>query len=132
LTSRPLTYLRDRLLLVRDLLSESGSCFLQISDENLHRARALMDEVFDAKNFVSVISFRKKTMPLGAKYLESVNDFILWYAKSKMLMKYRQLFVNKEVEGDTHWNYVELRSVGLRRVAPSQGYWGYLTDALRA
>src|SRR6266704_460338 len=74
-----LTYLRDRLLLARELLHKSGSCFVQISDENLHRARGLMDEVFQAENFVSVISFRKKTMPLGAKYLESINDFILWY-----------------------------------------------------
>jgi len=73
-----LTYLRDRLLLANDLLHRSGSCFVQISAENLHLVRGLMDEVFTAANFVAVISFRKKTMPLGAKYLESINDFIIW------------------------------------------------------
>ncbi len=109
-----LTYLRDRLLLARELLHKSGSWFVQISDENLHRARGLMDEVFQAENFVSVISFRKKTMPLGAKYLESINDFILWYAIAKTDMKYRQLFVDKNVEGDSHWNSVELPD-GTRR-----------------
>jgi adenine-specific DNA-methyltransferase len=64
-----LTYLRDRLLLARELLTESGSVFVQISDENVHLVRNIMDEVFGVGNFVSLITFRKKTMPLGAKTL---------------------------------------------------------------
>src|SRR4030065_2894739 len=70
-----LTYLRDRLLLCRDLLHPSGSIFVQISDENLHHVRELMDEVFGAEHFVGIIPFRKKTMPLGAKQLESVTGY---------------------------------------------------------
>jgi adenine-specific DNA-methyltransferase len=76
-----LTYMRDRLLLARELLVPSGSAFVQISDENLHYVRELIDEVFGAENFVSVIPFRKKTMPLGAKHLESICDYLLWYAR---------------------------------------------------
>ena len=72
-----LTYLRDRLLLAKDLLSESGSVFVQISDENLHHVRELMDEVFGVDNFVSLITFRKKTMPLGATYLEGMADYLV-------------------------------------------------------
>ena len=65
-----LTYLRDRLTVARDLLTESGSIFVQIGDENVHRVRALMDEVFGDENFIGLIWFRKKTMPLGDKYLK--------------------------------------------------------------
>src|SRR5438046_1364357 len=70
-----LTYLRDRLLLARELLTPSGSIFVQISDENLHHVRELMDDVFGSENFVAIIPFRKKTMPLGARHLESVTDY---------------------------------------------------------
>ena len=76
-----LSYLRERLLVARELLHESGSCFVQISDENVHLVRNLMDEVFGSANFVSVIPFRKKTMPLGAKHLESICDYLLWYGR---------------------------------------------------
>jgi adenine-specific DNA-methyltransferase len=76
-----LSYIRDRLLLTRELLNPSGSVFVQISDENLHHVRELLDEIFGSQNFVSLIPFRKKTMPLGAKHLESVNDYLLWYAR---------------------------------------------------
>ena len=65
-----LHYLRDRLTVARELLTESGSVFVQIGDENVHRVRALMDEVFGVENFISIIRFRKKTMPLGATYIE--------------------------------------------------------------
>src|SRR5579863_7706622 len=76
-----LTYLRDRLLLAKELLHESGSCFLQISDDNLHHVTELMDEVFGAENFIAVIPFRKKTMPLGTTFIEQMSDFLLWYSK---------------------------------------------------
>ncbi|WP_232306144.1 site-specific DNA-methyltransferase, partial [Microcystis sp. T1-4] len=100
-----LSYLRDRLLLARELLTDSGSVFVQISDENVHHVRELMDEVFGGENFVSLIKFRKKTMPLGAKLLEEIGDFILFYAKKKENLKYKQIFQDMNVQGDNHWNY---------------------------
>ena len=103
-----LSYLRDRLLLARELLNETGSIFVQISDENIHHVRELLDEIFQSKNFISLITFRKKGMPLGASNLEGVSDYILWYAKDKAKIKYHQLYEEKDVEGDTHWNYAEL------------------------
>lgn len=109
-----LTYMRDRLLLCRDLLTPSGSIFVQISDENLHHVRELMDEVFGAENFVSVIPFRKKTMPLGAKHIEGVVDYLLWYGRDLTQLRYTALSTPMSVEGDAHWNYVEL-SDGTRR-----------------
>jgi adenine-specific DNA-methyltransferase len=78
-----LTYMRDRLTVSRDLLHMSGSIFVQISDENIHRMRSLLDEVFGDENFVAQIWFRKKTMPLGAHLLEQMGDWILHYAKDK-------------------------------------------------
>lgn len=100
-----LTYLRDRLLLARELLHETGSVFVQISDENLHHIRELLDEVFTKENFISLITFRKKGMPLGSQYIESMSDYLVLYAKNKNKFKYRRLFENKNVEGDSHWNY---------------------------
>lgn len=90
-----LTYLRDRLLLAHDLLHESGSVFVQISDENLHHVREIMGEVFGEKNFLAVIPF-KKTSSLGSQRLDAVNDFLVWYAKSAESTKYRQLYVSME------------------------------------
>ena len=89
-----LTYLRDRLTVARDLLSESGSIFVQIGDENVHRVRTLMDEVFGDKNFVREIIFTKTT-GLGQALLNSVNDYVLWYAKNLNNVKYRQIFLDK-------------------------------------
>jgi adenine-specific DNA-methyltransferase len=76
-----LAYLRDRLSVTRELLAESGSVFVQIGDENVHLVRSLLDEVFGSENFVGLITFRKKEMTLGAKYLDAVSDYVLWYAK---------------------------------------------------
>jgi len=109
-----LTYLRDRLLLARELLTTSGSVFVQIGTENLNYVGTVLDEVFCQENRVEVISFRKKTMPLGGTLLEGNCDYLLWYAKDKSLIKYRGLFQDSPVEGDPHWNYVELTS-GERR-----------------
>lgn len=102
-----LTYLRDRLITARDLLNERGSLFVQIGNENLHRVMALMDEVFGEENSIALIRFRKKTMPLGAKYLEEMYDFIVWYAKDKSSVKYNQLFIEKDYSEDFHWNNYE-------------------------
>jgi adenine-specific DNA-methyltransferase len=106
-----LTYLRDRLLLARELLTESGSIFLQINDENLHLVRCLLDEVFGRENFVAVVAFRKTT-PLGTKYLASVYDYLLWYAKQKGLMKFRKLFLEK-AEYSSDFMASDLHSAGL-------------------
>jgi len=94
-----LTYLRDRLTVARDLLTDSGSIFVQIGNENVHRIRAVLDEIFGEENSVATIVF-KKTPALGGKYLDVINDTILYYAKSKENLKYRQLFM--ETEHDTY------------------------------
>ena len=89
-----LSYLRDRLTLARDLLTESGSVFVQIGDENVHRVRALMDEVFGTENFSSLITVRK-TGGLGSSGLTGISDFVLWYAKSLERLKFRNVFQAK-------------------------------------
>ncbi|MFH1490851.1 MAG: DNA methyltransferase [Pseudomonadota bacterium] len=76
-----LSYLRDRLVAARELLTETGSVFVQIGDENVHLVRRLMDEVFGSDNFCQLIPFRKKLMPPGPKLLEGMCDYLLWYAK---------------------------------------------------
>jgi adenine-specific DNA-methyltransferase len=94
-----LTYLRDRLTVARDLLTESGSIFVQIGDENVHRVRVLMDEVFGDGNFISQISFNKNS-GLGASLLPTANDYILWFAKSKANIKFRELKILKGSDGE--------------------------------
>lgn len=93
-----LTYLRDRLFLSHQLLHDSGSVFVQISEENLHRVRIVMDEVFGDKNFVAVITVKKASVMFSKKLLNSASFYILWYAKNKESIKYRQLFTEKEVQ----------------------------------
>lgn len=109
-----LTYLRNRLLLARELLADSGSVFVQISDENVHLIRVLCDEIFGIENFVAQINFRKKTMPLGAKHLEQMGDYIIFYAKNIEKLKYRHLYKMMDTQGDPHWNVAEF-SDGTRR-----------------
>jgi adenine-specific DNA-methyltransferase len=87
-----LTYLRDRLLLARELLTESGSIFVQISDENMHLVRNLLDEVLGGENLISVVSFRTK-IPLNALHLPNIADYLIWYAKDKQRVKFHRLFV---------------------------------------
>ena len=99
-----LTYLRDRLTVARDLLTESGSIFVQMGTENVHLLRSLMDEVFGDENIMSMISYRTSS-PLGAKGLPSVCDFILWYAKSKPAIKYRQLLNTKAIGEDSEYTW---------------------------
>ncbi|WP_044985621.1 site-specific DNA-methyltransferase [Sorangium cellulosum] len=113
-----LTYLRDRLLLAKELLHESGSVFVQISDENLHLVRNLLDEVFGRENALPLIVFRKTTgagSPSG--YVEAVPqtcDFLLWFAKSRPKLKFRRLFLFKAFEEDPNFSSVELEH-GARR-----------------
>jgi len=89
-----LSYLRDRLLLARELLHESGSVFVQISDENVHHVREVMDEVFGGKNFVGLIPFGK-TAGAGAKVIGAEFDYLVWYARDGQKLKYRQLYLPK-------------------------------------
>jgi adenine-specific DNA-methyltransferase len=91
-----LTYLRDRLTVARDLLTESGSIFVQIGDENVHRVRALMDEVFGDENCISLIHFQTTTGQ-AADILPRSGDYVIWYAKSRSTVKYRQLFREKQL-----------------------------------
>jgi len=93
-----LTYLRDRLTVARDLLTESGSIFVQIGDENVHRVRAVMDEVFGDANFLSLITM-KTTGGLGSSGLKGVSDYLLWYAKEKERLKFRKPLLSK-IQGE--------------------------------
>ena len=102
-----LSYLRDRFILARDLLTESGGIFVQIGGENVHRVRAVMDEVFGEDNFVSQISFATTTGFSGL-YLSSIFNHILWYAKSVDQLKYRHLYYQKNSEDRKLTNYKSL------------------------
>lgn len=99
-----LTYFRDRLVTSRELLTETGSIFIQIGDENVHLVRSILDEVFGAENFISLITY-SKTTGFSGNFLSNVSDHILWYAKSAQNMKYRQLLKEKQAgeEGATKY-----------------------------
>jgi adenine-specific DNA-methyltransferase len=101
-----LSYLRDRLIVARDLLTESGSIFVQISGQNIHNLRVLLDETFGAENYVETICYRTKNMTLGGKLLEGVFDYIVWYARQKSEIRYNRLFSPTKTEADSHWNRI--------------------------
>ncbi|XSG84780.1 MAG: site-specific DNA-methyltransferase, partial [Methylohalobius sp. ZOD2] len=100
-----LTYLRDRLTVARDLLTDSGSIFVQIGDENVHRVRALMDEVFGEANFVSQINF-KSMGALGQGNIPKVYDYLVWYAKDKDALKFRPVFRIQQFDDDAEYKFV--------------------------
>ena len=100
-----LTYLRDRLTVARDLLHESGSIFVQIGDENVHRVRALMDEVFGEGNLVSQVNF-KSMGALGQGDIPNVYDYLIWYAKKKESMKFRPVYRLQEFDSDPEYKFV--------------------------
>lgn len=101
-----LSYLRDRLLLARELLADSGSVFVQISDENVHFVRNLCDEIFGKGNFYSQIIV-KKTLGLGQGGLQGTHDYIIWYCKDISAVKYHQLYEPKLIGDDTDYNLIE-------------------------
>jgi len=112
-----LTYLRDRLTVARDLLTDSGSIFVQIGDENVHRVRTVMDEVFGDENFVCLINFQK-TGSLSGNMLPGTVDYIVWYSKAKTLAKYRQLYKNR-LQGTAaldRYDYVATQLSELKRI----------------
>ena len=115
-----LTYMRDRLLLARELLAPSGSIFVQISDENEHLVRGILAEVFGAENFVSSITFQKTSSSSGV-LLSSVADYLLWFAKDRALIKYRQLYCPKILGGPGSGQYTWIEcGDGSRRRATSE------------
>ena len=109
-----LTYLRDRVTVARDLLSESGSIFVQIGDENVHRLKALLEEVFGQENFVSQIAV-KKTVGLGSSDLTGTLDYILWFTKKKEFMKFRPVYGDRQIGEGTGYSWIETRIV-IRRM----------------
>jgi len=121
-----LSYLRDRLVVSRDLLTESGSVFVQIGDENVHLVRALLDEVFGSGNFVSIITFRKTSSmssPMArTNSIANTADFVLWYARSLANLKYRQLYQLKALDeaGGDHYRVVELSDGIMRPMTSSE------------
>src|SRR5207245_3178226 len=94
-----LAYIRDRLVGMRDLLTESGSIFVQIGDENVHLVRCVLDEVFGSENFVAQITFAKTTSSTR-EYMGGTTDFLLFFAKRRELLKYRQPHTGKTVESE--------------------------------
>ena len=118
-----LAYLRDRLLLARELLHESGSCFVQIGDENVHRAGMVMDEIFGAENRLATISYAT-TGASSTSTLPEVADYLLWYAKDRKRAKYRQLYeplTRAEVIESFSWHVmVELPDGRCRKPTPEE------------
>ncbi|RYG86989.1 MAG: site-specific DNA-methyltransferase, partial [Alphaproteobacteria bacterium] len=118
-----LGYLRDRLTVMRDLLTDSGSIFVQIGDENVHRVRAVMDEVFGAENCISQITFRKG-MTLSSNYIANNTDFILWYTKDISHAKFRSLFDARDWASDASYGKADpvfSPSTGPKSAEPASG-----------
>ena len=115
-----LTYLRDRLTVARDMLTESGSVFVQIGDENVHRVRAVMEEVFGEDNLIVVLKF-SKTTGLGGKYVDDTFDYLLWFAKDESRLKFRRLF-RERTRGETgalQYNLAMSSKGESRRIRPA-------------
>ena len=131
-----LTYLRDRLTVARDLLTESGSIFVQIGDENVHRVRVVMDEVFGEDNFVSQISY-KTTQSAGAVTLDASCDYLLWFCKNHDSIRFNNPLkvLQRGEKGATRYNFAENTKTGeVVRVASDEDEnalgpeWRFFTD----
>ena len=114
-----LTYLRDRLTVARDLLADSGSIFVQIGDENVHRVRALMDEVFGDENAIVTIYFRKTTTQSG-DFLADTNDYIVWYVKDRNRAKFRSLHQERSGFNWVNYDYLMSTSLNTRRISKDE------------
>jgi adenine-specific DNA-methyltransferase len=116
-----LTYLRDRLVVARELLTETGSVFVQIGDENVHLVRCLMDEVFGSENFVSQVAF-KKTAGASGNLLSSVFDYLIWFSKQKDPLKYRPIFKDKipGEKGAGQYDWIDLAEGSLRQLGQNE------------
>ena len=126
-----LTYLRDRLTVARDLLTDSGSIFVQIGDENVHRVRVLMDEVFGAENFVCSIPF-VRTTGQTAKYVSIVNDYILFYSKDLEKLKYKKLFSKKELIKTRWFRLPSGETTSVSKTPKTEGLISYEPDNITA
>ena len=137
-----LGYLRDRLTVARELLTDSGSLFVQIGDENIHLVRNLLDEIFGSQNFCSLITFKKTSgagsFSGGTNLLAATNDYILWFAKDIESVKYRQIYRDKEVGGigGSAYTWIEFqngdrrRAVGSEQLSPPDGARIFRADNL--
>lgn len=130
-----LTYLRDRLLLARDLLTPSGSIFVQISDENLHHVREVMDEVLGPENFCAIIAVKKTTgagsPAIGTEVTPAVADYLIWYAKDRAHLKYQQLYLSRGGEGWVNYDYVKLPDgIHRRMTSEERDDWSVLEKGL--
>jgi adenine-specific DNA-methyltransferase len=116
-----LSYLRDRLLVAKELLTESGSCFVQISDENVHLVRSLMDEVFGSENFVSLIAFQK-TGGHTPRTISNTSDYLVWYAKDSSQVKFRRLYLYDDLPpvDDPYYTFIQLEDGSYRRMTPEE------------
>jgi adenine-specific DNA-methyltransferase len=118
-----LNYLRNRLLAAHELLTESGSIFVQIGDENVHLVRCILDEVFGSENFINLISFKKTSgagsFSGGTNVLAAVSDFLIWYSKDKQKIKYRQLYKEKSenTEDNASYSHVRLSNGSRKRIS---------------
>jgi adenine-specific DNA-methyltransferase len=115
-----LTYLRDRVLVARELLSTRGSLFIQINDENVHHVRELLDELFGAENLMALIPF-VKTQGKGAAYLDTVNDYLIWYARDRETVKYHQLYLPRKSDTlASAYTWIELHDGTTRRLSKAE------------
>jgi adenine-specific DNA-methyltransferase len=114
-----LAYLRDRLAAARELLTETGSLFVQIGDENIHLVRCLLDEIFGSENCAAQIAF-KSTDPLGQKGLPQAYDYLLWYAKDIACYKYRPIFKDRDITDDSEYRLVENTPLTARRLSEDE------------
>ncbi|MGH6879263.1 MAG: site-specific DNA-methyltransferase, partial [Rhizomicrobium sp.] len=126
-----LAYLRDRLTVMRDLLTESGSIFVQIGDENAHRVRAVMDEVFENANYIAQIFF-KTTSSLGGSFVGGTGDFVIWYARDRQATKYSPLFMPSGLETDIGNRYTRIQASDFRRRVMNSAERAGDTNALAA
>ncbi len=127
-----LAYLRDRMVISRELLSESGSIFIQIGDENVHLVRCLLDEVFGAENFIAQISFQKTGGLIADKIVTTV-DYLIWYAKNTNLVKWRPLFLERQA-GDTsleRYNQVLNEDGQIRSITKDETLSGIVNNGWR-
>ena len=114
-----LTYLRDRLLVARELLTPSGSVFVQIGEENVHHVREILDDVFGPENYCAQVAFRKTTGK-GSQLLDNTYDCLIWYSRERERVKYRPLFEKRSIQDDENLRFVELSDGTRRRISPEE------------
>ncbi len=116
-----LSHIRDRVILCRELLNETGSIFFQISDDNLHYCRSIIDEIFGSENYFGTICFQKTASPLSAEnLLPSKMDFIIWYAKDKKKIKYHKLFFKRANDIKAGFDRIKLKDGTIRKLTPKE------------